>query len=168
MEPENKFKAFSTISMFFDRALVTPLISFLKQGLDPKKLALCVSLGIVLGAFPVLGSTTLLCTAAALMLRLNMPAIQLINYFMTPLQFLLFIPFIRAGEILFNQEPIPLDLTLIFSMLQNDILGTIRSLWWTNMRAIVIWGITVPPVGFVLYHILVPIFVRLTPSEPAP
>jgi uncharacterized protein (DUF2062 family) len=167
MTTENKFSAFYAVSKFFDRALVTPLINFLKQGLSPKKLALCVSLGIVLGTFPILGSTTLLCTAAALMLRLNMPAIQLINYFAYPLQLLLFIPFIRAGEIIFNQEPIPLDLSLIFSMLQTDAIGAIKALWMTNMRAIVVWGITVPPVGFVIYHILVPLFVRLTPVDSA-
>jgi uncharacterized protein (DUF2062 family) len=165
MSQENKFNAFSAISRFFDRSLVVPLINFLKQGLSPGKLALCVSLGIVLGTFPVLGSTTLLCTAAALMLRLNIPAIQLINYFIYPLQLLLFIPFIRAGEIVFNQEPIPLDLGIIFTMLKTDAVGAIQSLWWTNVRAIVIWAITVPPVGFMLYHLLVPLFVRLTPDK---
>lgn len=163
MTTEKKFDAISSISRFFDRTLVTPLINFLKQGLSPQKLALCVALGLVLGTFPVLGSTTLLCTAAALLLRLNMPAIQLINYFAYPLQLLLFLPFIRAGEIIFNQVPIPLDLEIIFSMLQSDIAGAIQSLWWTNMRAIVAWGITVPPAGFVLYHMLVPLFVRLSP-----
>ncbi|MFA6468893.1 MAG: DUF2062 domain-containing protein [Bacteroidota bacterium] len=152
-------------SEFFDRALVIPLLSFLKQGLSPQKLALCVSLGVVLGTFPVLGSTTLLCAVAAMLFRLNMPAIQLINYFVYPLQLLLFIPFIRAGEILFDQPPMPLDLAIIFSMLQSDIVDAIRTLWWTNVRAIVAWGITVPVMGFVLYHVLVPLFVRLGPKS---
>lgn len=156
---ENRF------SRFLDRTLVTPLVNFLRQGLSPQKLALCVSLGVVLGTFPILGSTTLLCTAAAIVLRLNMPAIQLVNYFVYPLQLLLFIPFIRAGELLFDQIPIPLDLPLIFQMLESDLIGTIKFLWWTNMRAIVAWFITVPPLGFVLYHLLVPIFLRLAPIK---
>ncbi|MCK9410379.1 MAG: DUF2062 domain-containing protein [Bacteroidetes bacterium] len=165
MKIENKFSAISSVSKFFDRTLVTPLINFLKQGLSPQKLALCVALGLVLGTFPVLGSTTILCAIAALVFRLNMPAIQMINYFAYPLQLLLFIPFIRAGEIIFNQEPIPLDLELIFTMLRTDIAGAVKSLWWTNMRAIVVWGITVPPAGFVLYHIFVPLFLRLNPPK---
>jgi len=165
MPNDKKIPSFSAVSAFFDRTLVTPLINFLKQGLSPEKLALCVALGLVLGTFPMLGATTLLCTGAALLLRLNMPAIQLINYFAYPLQLGLFIPFIRAGEFLFGVEPIPLDLSIIFSMLQEDPLGAIGSLWWTNVRGMIAWAIMVPPLGFVLYHILVPVFTRLTPKS---
>ncbi len=154
-----------SIGEFFKRTLVTPLINFLKQGLSPEKLALCVALGVVLGIFPMLGSTTLLCTGAALLLRLNMPAIQLINYFAYPVQLMLFIPFIRAGELLFNQPPIPLDLALIFSMLETDMLGAIQSLWWTNFRGMVVWAMIAAPLGFGVYYLLVPLFIRLSPSR---
>jgi len=150
-----------SMGKFLDRALFTPLLHFLKQGLSPEKLALCVALGLLLGTFPVLGSTTLLCTVAAIAFRLNMPAIQLVNYFTYPLQLLLFVPFIRAGEYLFNQPPIPLDLVKIFTMLQTDILGAIGSLWLTNVRAIAAWSLTAPLIALALYYILVPIFRRL-------
>jgi uncharacterized protein (DUF2062 family) len=149
------------IGKFLQRALLTPLLDFLKQGLSPKKLALCVALGLLLGTFPVLGSTTLLCTAAAIAFRLNMPAIQLINYFTYPLQLLLFIPFIRGGEWLFNQPPMPLDLVKIFTMLQTDALGAIGSLWLTNVRAIVAWSLIAPLIAIALYYILVPVFRRM-------
>ncbi len=155
------------ISKFLDRALQTPLLNFLRQGLSPEKLALCVALGLLLGTFPVLGSTTLLCTAAAIIFRLNMPAIQLINYFTYPLQLLLFIPFIRAGEFLFNQPPIPLDLVQIFSMLQSDMLGAISSLWLTNVRAIAAWSLTTPLLSIALYYLLIPVFRRLVDEKSA-
>lgn len=151
----------NTIKSFFEKKLLAPLVSFLKQGLSPEKLALCVAFGIALGTFPMLGATTLLCTAAALLLRLNMPAIQLVNYFMYPVQLALFIPFIKAGEILFNQPPIPLDLLQIFAMLQTDIFGAIQSLWWTNVRGMVVWGLTIPPISFAVYFLLVKLFKRL-------
>lgn len=150
---------------FLDRALLTPLLNFLKQGLSPEKLALCVALGLLLGTFPVLGSTTLLCTAAAIAFRLNMPAIQLINYFTYPLQLLLFIPYIRAGEFLFSQPPISLDLVKIFTMLQTDLVGAINSLWMTNVRAIVAWSLSAPLIAIAIYYILVPIFRRFTPEK---
>jgi uncharacterized protein (DUF2062 family) len=153
------------ISKFINRALLTPLLNFLKQGLSPEKLALCVALGLLFGTFPVIGLTTLLCTAVAIIFRLNIPAIQLINYFTYPLQLLLFIPFIRAGEFLFNQPPISLDLVQIFTMLQTDMLGTISLLWLTNVRAIAVWSLTAPPITFLLYKILVPIFHRLAPKK---
>ena len=49
---------------FWKRRVVTPLIAQLKQGVTPEKLALTVALGLVLGIFPILGATTLLCGAA--------------------------------------------------------------------------------------------------------
>ena len=63
-------------------------------GITPEKIALSVALGITLGVTPVLGSTSILCFLAAVVFRLNAPAIQLVNYFVYPLQFALLIPFI--------------------------------------------------------------------------
>ena len=61
------------------RAVKTKILnlvkSMLKEGMSLRKISLCIAVGIVLGIFPVLGTTTLLCTVAALPLRLNLPAI---------------------------------------------------------------------------------------------
>ena len=62
------------------RRVVDPLLSLLRQGLSPERLALSVAVGIALGVLPVLGTTTLLCTLAAILFRLNVPAMQLVNY----------------------------------------------------------------------------------------
>jgi hypothetical protein len=153
------------IKNFFERALVTPLLNFLKQGLSPEKLALSVALGVSLGIFPVIGSTTILCTIAALVFRVNMPAIQLINYFASPLQLIFFIPFIRFGEILFNEPPLPLDVFQIIGMLQDNVLNAINALWWTTMHAIVAWLLVGPIVALILYFILVPVFSRFVPAS---
>ena len=64
---------------------------------SPESVALIVSLGLVLGTFPIFGFPTLLCAAAALMLRLNVPALQLMNQLSTPLQLVLLAPLTRAG-----------------------------------------------------------------------
>lgn len=77
---------------FIHRRLVQPVIALLSQGITPEKIALSLAIGIVLGVFPVLGSTTLLCAAAAMVFRLNLPAIQLVNYIVYPLQLALFVP----------------------------------------------------------------------------
>ena len=146
------------VTGFLNKVLLQPLVKFLKQGLTAEKLSLCVALGLTLGTFPVLGSTTLLCTLAAFIFRLNLPAIMFINYFAYPLQLILFIPFIRIGEFLFHQTPMSLDLVLIFTMLKTDMVGTIQSLWWTNMRAILAWFLCALPVGVGAYFSLTPIF----------
>jgi hypothetical protein len=57
---------------------------------------------LVLGAFPVYGCPTILCGLAAVALRLNLPAIQLVNQMATPVQIALLIPLARAGSWIFG------------------------------------------------------------------
>ena len=49
---------------FWRRRLGDPLVSLLAQGLTPERLALSLAAGLVLGLFPIVGATTLLCLAA--------------------------------------------------------------------------------------------------------
>ncbi len=97
-----------TKDSFLQRRLVRPVIELLRQGVTPEKIALSIVFGVTLGVFPVLGSTTALCAVAALAFRLNLPAIQIVNYFVYPLQIALLIPFFRVGEKLFGVEHLPL------------------------------------------------------------
>ena len=90
--------ASSADGSFWQRKVVTPILAQLRQGITPEKIAFTAALGAVIAVFPILGSTTLLCGVAAWALRLNQPIIQLVNYLCYPLQFLLLIPFWRAGE----------------------------------------------------------------------
>src|SRR5689334_10020659 len=90
------------------RRVVVPILAQLRQGITPEKIALTIALGVVLGVFPVLGLSTLLCVAAGIALRLNHPVLQLVNYVAYPVQVLLLIPFYRAGERLFGAAPVPM------------------------------------------------------------
>lgn len=60
-----------------------------------------LALGFTVGCVPVVGAPTLLCTALALGLRLNLPAIQAANYAAMPFQLALIVPFLRLGGKLF-------------------------------------------------------------------
>ena len=142
------------MNSFIQKRIITPVFTFLKQGITPHKLALSIALGFVIALFPVLGSTTLLCALVAWALRLNMPAIQLINYVAYPLQFVFFLPFIRLGEFLFDAEKMPFSIPQIYEMFKKDLLGAIDTLWWTTMHAIVAWLLICPIVALVAYLIL--------------
>jgi uncharacterized protein (DUF2062 family) len=85
---------------FLHRRVFAPLIALLAEGVTPRKLAMSLALGIVIGLVPILGVSTALCALAAVALRLTMPAIQLVNYLLTPLQLLLIIPL--AAFVLFR------------------------------------------------------------------
>jgi uncharacterized protein (DUF2062 family) len=69
----------------------------LRQGITPRRLALTLALGFAIGCIPVIGIPTVVCAALALVLRLNLPAIQAANYAAMPFQVVLIAPFVRLG-----------------------------------------------------------------------
>lgn len=148
-------------SRIIQKRILDPIVDLLRQGITPQKIALSLALGIVLGVFPVIGSTTLLCTAAALVLRLNLPAIQLVNYLVYPLQVVLLLPFYRAGEILFGAEHLPISVKEILGMIEADVWDAIVLLWDTTVHAMVVWVLVAPVVSLLLYVLFKPGIERL-------
>ena len=146
---------------FWHRRLIDPIAALLRQGVTPEKIALSVALGTVLGVFPVLGSTTALCALAALFLQLNLPAIQIVNYFVYPLQIALLIPFFRLGERLFGAPHLPLSVPQIYAMIHADMWGAIRLLWTTSWHAMIVWCLFAPVFAALSYVILVPALRRV-------
>ena len=146
---------------FFQRKIIDPIIKLLRQGISPEKIALGMAVGVVIGVFPVIGSTTLLCTIAALLLRLNLPAIQLVNYLVYPLQIALLIPFFQFGAWLFGVDPLPLSASQLVSMFKTDLWDTIRQLWDTTLRAIAAWSLICLPTVTGLYYLLRPLLKKI-------
>jgi len=152
---------------FFQRKLVQPIVTLLKQGVTPEKMALCLALGVAFGVFPALGWTTAICTVVALLLRLNLPAIQLANYFMYPLQIALLLPFFRLGEKLFGAEHLPLSVLEIRALIHLGPSHAIRILWTTTWHAIVAWALVMPVFVALLYAILLPILRQVLRKQQA-
>jgi uncharacterized protein (DUF2062 family) len=145
----------------FHRRLVRPILDLLRQGVTPEKIALSLALGIALGVFPLLGSTTALCALAALVLRLNLTVIQLVNYFVYPLQIALLIPFFRLGERLFRAPHLPLSVPQIYAMMHANMWDAMRSLWTTTWHAILVWCLLAPLLAAVVYAVLLPALRRV-------
>jgi uncharacterized protein (DUF2062 family) len=108
-------------------------------GLSPEAIALICVLGVVLGVFPVFGLPTLLCAAAAIAFRLNLPAIQLVNQISAPLQYALLLPLGRAGA------------HITGARVGGTILETLAN---GARNAVVGWACFCVPVGVVFYLIL--------------
>jgi uncharacterized protein (DUF2062 family) len=68
------------------RRVLEPLLALLKQGISPDRLALCIAIGVVVGNILILGISTILCAAIALIFRLNLAAIQIAQAAMAPTQ----------------------------------------------------------------------------------
>jgi uncharacterized protein (DUF2062 family) len=137
------------------------ILDLLRQGVTPEKIALCIALGVVLGIFPVLGSTTLLCSAAALVFRLNLPAIQFVNYLIYPLQLILFLPFLRVGSRIAGAAPVTMSMQDVLAMIQADPWRLIKMLWTASLGAMAIWLILSPLGVAALYFTLAPALRRL-------
>ncbi|PTU31252.1 DUF2062 domain-containing protein [Stenotrophobium rhamnosiphilum] len=140
---------------FWQRRVVTPILGQLKQGITPEKIALTLSLGSVLGVFPILGATTALCAVIAWRLKLNQPIIQLINYLMYPIHLLLLLPFYRAGETLFGQEHLPIfSITDLAHRFELDPLRFLADFGMVGVYGVVVWCLVAPPSAALLYFLL--------------
>jgi uncharacterized protein (DUF2062 family) len=148
------------------RKVVTFIRGLLQQGLSPEKIALCLALGVAISSVPIsFGLGTALCTAAALILRLNLAAIQAANWASAPLQVLLFIPYMRAGEFLTRAKPLPLSIGQITAMFHADFWGSLARLWGSILRATLGWTVAAPLEALLIYTVLVPLL-RLIPALP--
>jgi uncharacterized protein (DUF2062 family) len=141
------------------------ILELLRQGVTPEKMALSLALGVALGVFPVLGTTTALCALVAFLWRLNLPAIQMVNYFVYPVQIALLIPFFRAGEKLFGAPHLPLSVTQILAMAHASFWGATRFLWTTIWHAALVWCLIAPAFIALLYLTLTPILRRVARNQ---
>jgi len=143
------------------RKVVQPQLEFLRQGLTPRRLAFTIALGITLGVTPVLGSTALLCTIAAFAFRLNLAAIQLVNWLVYPLQIALLIPLLRIGAWMFRTQPTELSVVHIFSLIRTNIIQAITTLWTVTIHAVAAWLLLGSIATLLLYLLLVPVLCRM-------
>jgi uncharacterized protein (DUF2062 family) len=151
---------------FWQRRVVAPILAQLKQGITPEKIALTLALGAVLGIFPILGSTTLLCAVIGIWLRLNQPVIQLVNYFVYPVQVALLLPFYRAGESLFGQPHVPIfSVTELMQRFQASPTQFLIDYGMVGVYGIVVWTLAAPLLLATLYFATRPLLRRLGRSQ---
>ncbi|MDP1828749.1 MAG: DUF2062 domain-containing protein [Archangium sp.] len=148
------------------RRIVEPLKAQLTQGVTPGRLATALALGAVMGVVPILGATTLLCGVAAVVLKLNQPAVQVANFAAYPLQLVLFVPFFHAGAWLFGRPEMEFTVKQLRAELNADRWGTLAHYAGANVRAVIAWAVLAPFVGVALYLLLRPVLRRVRPTPP--
>jgi uncharacterized protein (DUF2062 family) len=143
---------------FFRQRVINPLRGLLMQGLSPHELALCLALGAGVGVFPILGVSTPLLTCIAIARRLNIAVIQLVSYLVAPVQLALFIPFVRAGEWVIGAPRQPITLEEGMRILADDVWQAIVILRDAILHASIGWLLIGPPIIYILYRSLIPVF----------
>lgn len=142
--------------------MLGPLQNLLRQGLTAHQLALTAALGTIIGLVPVLGITTLLATAVAVRLRLNVAATLLLAHLWSPVQLLLLIPLLQVGARLLGNAAGPqLTLDQLRYLFAHDALGAVHLLWHAIAGALVLWAAAAVPVGLALYFGLRPVLRRV-------
>ncbi len=106
--------------------------------LTPQQVALLLSVGLVLGVFPIVGFPTVFCLLAAFVLRLNPVALQLVNNISSPLQLALLLPLARIGAHLCRPGMAG----------DGSWAGAIGS---AALHVVAGWALVCPPMGAVLY-----------------
>jgi len=134
-----------------------PLRAQLTQGITPRKIALTLAIGGSCALFPILGTTTLLCFLAALILRLNQPIIHLVNQALWPVQLSVIYFCIRLGENLVGAEHLHSSLTHLNQLFWNDPAQFFHEFGATLLHAIIGWVVVAPFFSMAIYWLALPI-----------
>jgi len=146
---------------WWKRWFVQPIIKQLTQGITPEKLAWTIAAGVVLGIFPIMGSTTFLCLIAAWALKLNQPIIQLACHAVYALHLALILVFIRAGQSLFGSDPIPFSIPELLSQFTENPSQFIKDFSLAAGQGIIAWALLAPILFFLIKATITPVLQRL-------
>jgi len=152
---------------FFRRRIIAPLRALLLQGVTPEKIAMSIAIGLIVGIFPVMGTTTVLCTAAAAVMRLNMVAVHTVHYAMTPVQLLLIIPFVRVGEHVVGAQPQPITIGEGMALLAQGVVHAVVTLWSAIVHAVIGWVVIGPLAIAACYYLFRWILLRTSLARTA-
>lgn len=147
---------FSPIKTFLTDRILVPVRKLLTQGVTAEKITLSLALGMTLSICPLLGLPTLLCTVAAVGLRLNLGLLQAVNYLGTAPQWALIIPFLRLGERLFGAPHLPISIPQLRASFEADFWATTLWFWKSAGYATLAWLLVAPFVFGILYFSLLP------------
>jgi uncharacterized protein (DUF2062 family) len=137
------------------------VLAQLRQGISAEKIALTLAIGLILGIFPIFGSTTALCVLAGLWLKLNQPIMQLANWLAAPLQLPGIYLFVRIGERITRSPPVQFSIAGLVRQFRAAPLQFMQQFGMTGVRGILGWLLIAPAVAAAVYVTLLPLLRRL-------
>ena len=121
--------------------MLRPLLRLLKHGVSPKRLAWSLAVALVVGVNPFLGLTTVSMLLLAWIFKLNHVAAQIGIHIVAPLQWLLFLPFLHTGIVLFHLHRMPITKGAILHLSHRHPIQLIRVLWQWEWHALIILAV---------------------------
>lgn len=157
MNENSQFDASAAPRTAWQRHVIDPIAVQLTQGITPDKIALTLAVGSALALFPILGTTTLLCLAAGVLLRLNQPIIQMVNALCTPFHLPVIYFLVRFGNWLFAAPNEHLGIRMMNHMLWEDPREFFEKFGVSALHAIAVWAIIAPFWTVSLYLLALPV-----------
>lgn len=151
-------------SSWWRRWLVTPVVAQLTSGVSPDRIAWTISLGIVLGTFPIMGTTTALCLLVGWMFRLNQPVLHVFKVLVYPLHLALILVFIRLGERLYGVPLISFSIPQLVERFKGDPLQFARDFGMAAWHGVSAWLLIAPVVALMIKLALMPLLRQLSTS----
>lgn len=128
------------------------LLSYFKQGLSPLAIIKSVIVSVLMTIIPFYGITTIALTTLSIRLKLNLPLMVAVSYLSTPLQILLFIPFIRIGEHIFSVKHTLYTVNDLQQSFKNSIIQTIANLSFELICGLSGWLVVAFPIAAIAYY----------------
>jgi len=150
----------TTAPSWWSRWFVGPVRRQLMQGVSPDCLGWSAAAGVTLGIFPIMGSTTILCAAAAWILRLNQPVTQLCKSAVYPLHLALILVFIRLGQRLFGVPLLTLSIPELMARFQQSPARFGRDFGMAALQGITAWLLVGPPLAVGIKWAITPLMRR--------
>jgi uncharacterized protein (DUF2062 family) len=144
----------------WQRSVIDPIAVQLTQGITPEKIALTLSVGSALALFPILGTTTLLCLLAGIVLKLNQAIIQLVNMLCASIHFPLIVCLFRLGHLMFGVPYTHFGPGMVHHMLDTfweDPTRFFERFGVDAIHAIAAWAIIFPFWVVVVYLLALPV-----------
>lgn len=141
----------------WQRHVIDPIAVQLTQGITPEKIALTLAVGSGLALFPILGTTTLLCLIAGILLRLNQPIIQIVNALCTPIHLPVIFFMVRLGSWMFNVQSAHVGIRMMNHMLWDDPRDFFERFGVTALHAIAAWALLAPFWMVIIYVFALPV-----------
>jgi Uncharacterized protein conserved in bacteria (DUF2062) len=126
------------------RRLAEPFWQQLRQGADPRRIALALALGSAISLFPVFGTTALLCLLAGLALGLNQPILQAVNAACNLIWAPALFGFVRLGDRCAGPAAGGPALAALPALLRSHPADFLRTCGATLLHAVLGWAIVIP------------------------
>lgn len=150
--------------VWWRRWLVDPIVRQLTLGATPEKIAWTIALGVVLGVFPIMGTTTLVCLLAGWLFRLNQPVLHVFKTLVYPLHLALILVFIRLGERLYGVPLITFSIPEMLTKFKADPMQFARDFGMAAWHGVSAWLLIAPVAAILIKLLLLPVLKRLSDS----